>query len=87
MFVLGISTTLFNGTLHKTLVEHINALPWIERFNGGTFVGKCPSGIAPNRLEAQERIAVPVTSGSEAEFSLHITPRMSLIGGRANRGG
>jgi len=50
--VLGISTNLLNDILHKTLGECFEALPWTERFNGSTFVKKCPGGIAPNRLEA-----------------------------------
>jgi hypothetical protein len=44
--------TLFNDTLHRTLGERIGALPWTGRFNGSPFVKECPSGIAPNRLEA-----------------------------------
>jgi len=51
--MLGISTTLFNGTLHKTLGERISVLPWAEHFNGSVFVKKCPGRITSNRLEAR----------------------------------
>jgi len=37
-FVLGIDANLLDDTLDKTLGECFEALPWIERFNGSTFV-------------------------------------------------
>ena len=50
--MLGTSVMLSKSTLYEALGEHISVPPWIGHFDGSAFVKDCPSGIAPNRLEA-----------------------------------
>ena len=50
--MLGTSVMLSKSTLYEALGEHISVPPWIGHFDGSAFVKNCPSGIAPNRLEA-----------------------------------
>ena len=57
--MLGLSTTLLNGMVHKALGVRSDALPWLENFNGSGFVGKSPSGIVLNRWEAGRADVVP----------------------------
>ena len=45
---------IFKSTLYRALGEQIGVLPWTGRFDGSAFVKKCPGGITPNRLEADE---------------------------------